>query len=424
MIWRHVGIVLLVLAAVGTAVAEDSGKPFEAVVQRLVQAINAQDFAAARQDFNQAVSDDLTLEKTEKVFTDILAGHGKIEKLDTPRVTTLNQAVFSAHCARNDLRILVVLDEQDKIGGLWFMPPVPPVGEVLQRLVKAINGEDYVAARLDFTQAMLDDLSIEKSVLLFPGMVSHYGKIEKLDPPRAMGPNRIAVRAHGAVHDLDLRIALDEQNKIASLTFGEAIPVPEQLVTSYRLPVEGEWLVLLGGDTKELNGHHHDSPVECFAFDLTMVNDKGLPFRGNGLENEDYYAFEQPILAPADGVVTDVISGVRDNRPGTINTSCACGNMVIIRHREHEVSALGHLQQGSIRVKCGDQVKQGQVVGLCGNSGCSTGPHLHFQLQNTPLLQEATGMRCVFEKVLVTRDGKSETQTGYSPLKGDLVSQP
>ena len=424
MMWRQVGTVLFVLAAVGTAVGEESGKRFEVVVQRLVQAVNAQDFAAARQDFNQAVLDDLPLEKSKPFFTDILARHGKIERLDAPRVTAPNQAVFSAHCAGSDLRILVVLDEQDKIGGLSFLPPVPPVGEVLQRLVKAINGEDYVAARQDFTQAMLDDLSIEKSVLLFPGLVSHYGKIEKLDPPRAMAPNRIAVRAYGAVHDLELRIALDERNRIGGLSYGEAIPVPEQLVTSFRLPFEGEWLVVLGGDSKELNGHHHDSPIERFAFDLTMVDEKGLSFCGNGLENEDYYAFGQPILAPADGVVTDVISGVRDNRPGTINTSCMCGNSVIIRHQEHEVSFFGHLQQGSIRVKCGDQVKQGQVVGLCGNSGCSTGAHLHFQLLNTPLVQEATGVRCVFEKVLVTRDGKSETRTDYSPFKGDLVSQP
>jgi hypothetical protein len=66
---------------------------------------------------------------------------------------------------------------------------------------------------------------------------------------------------------------------------------------------------------------------------------------------------------------------------------------------------------------------QGQVLGFCGNSGMSSEPHIHFHVQNTPVTQDATGLRCVFDKITVTKNDKSELRTSYSPVKGDIVSQ-
>src|SRR6202789_458167 len=50
----------------------------------------------------------------------------------------------------------------------------------------------------------------------------------------------------------------------------------------------------------------------------------------------------------------------------------------------------GTIKSGSIRVKLGDKVTPGQVIGLVGNSGNSSEPHLHFQLmnRNSPLASE------------------------------------
>lgn len=106
-----------------------------------------------------------------------------------------------------------------------------------------------------------------------------------------------------------------------------------------------------------------------------------------------------------------------------MNPTFAGGNAVIIRHAENEVSLLAHFQQGSIRVHRGERVKQGQVLGLCGNSGNSSEPHIHFHVQNTPIFPDATGLRCQFEKITVTRNGKNESRTNYSPIKGDIVRQ-
>ncbi len=141
------------------------------------------------------------------------------------------------------------------------------------------------------------------------------------------------------------------------------------------------------------------------------------------MKNEDYYAFGREVLAPADGLVTEVISGVRDNQPGSMNPYSAVGNVILIEHRTGEVSLLGHLMQGSIRVKAGDRVTRGQVLSLCGNSGNSSEAHLHYHLQNSAVMQDGLGIPVHFDTVFVTREGKKEARLDYSPVKGDIVSQ-
>jgi hypothetical protein len=60
------------------------------------------------------------------------------------------------------------------------------------------------------------------------------------------------------------------------------------------------------------------------------------------------------------------------------------GNFVLIDHGQSEFAFYAHLKPGSVRVKTGDQVKAGDVIGKLGSSGNSTEPHLHFQLCNKP----------------------------------------
>jgi len=206
--------------------------------------------------------------------------------------------------------------------------PTERFEKVAQRLVQAINAQDYPAIRQDFSQAMLDDLPLQKSRPFFQGLVSEFGRIEKLDPPRLTAPDRALVAAHCLRRDLDITLILDENNKIAGISFrppgARAIPVPDRLETPLHLPFEGQWFVLWGGDSRELN-HHHDMPHERFAFDFVIVDREGRTHTGEGKENKDYYAFGRPVLAPADGVVTDVITGVRDNTPGSMNPVFAGG---------------------------------------------------------------------------------------------------
>jgi len=84
------------------------------------------------------------------------------------------------------------------------------------------------------------------------------------------------------------------------------------------------------------------------------------------------------VLAAASGVVTSV----RDNEPDR-NTSCTGNaNLVQVRHEDGLSALYGHLRKGSAAVSVGQQVSAGAVLGVVGSSGCSTAPHLHFELRD------------------------------------------
>jgi len=294
---------------------------------------------------------------------------------------------------------------------------------VVNRMVKAINEADYPGIQADFGKVMLDFLPLEKSRPFFKNLSAQYGKIEKLDAPQLIPPLQAIFVAHFERGVLDIKVWLDAKDKIIGLQFlphVPDIPLPEKNKTELSLPFRGSWLVFWGGDTKELN-HHHDDRSQRFAFDFLVVDETGKTHKGDGATNEDYYAFGKELFAPADGVVTDVINGVRDNIPGSMNPYSAVGNAVFIQHRKHEVSVLAHLKLDSVKVKVGDEVKRGQVIGLCGNSGNSSEPHLHYHLQKTPVIQDGTGIKCYFKKVSVMDNGKKQVKTNYSPIKSNIV---
>lgn len=155
---------------------------------------------------------------------------------------------------------------------------------------------------------------------------------------------------------------------------------------NYFLPVAGEWRVFNGGVTKETS-HSWGIPSQRFAYDLVKYGQNGRSFDGDGRRLEDYFCFDAPIFAPADGVVVKARDGIRDAPfVGTFWMDCLTrnigGNSVLIKHADGEYCLLAHLKRGSVRVKTGQTVKQGQEIGRCGNSGNSTEPHLHFQFQD------------------------------------------
>ena len=197
-----------------------------------------------------------------------------------------------------------------------------------------------------------------------------------------------------------------------------------------QLPFKGSWFVFWGGDTKKQNYHHGDS-AERFALDMVILDKKGGTHSGKGTKNEDYYAYGDAILAPADGEVIEAVDGLRDNVPQkTTNDYAYGGNYVMIKHTEGIYSALQHLRCGSVQVKAGQHVKVGQKLGECGNSGNSSEPHLHFHLMDSDILSiydgeynrkpKAKGVKAYFETT-VRRNGKSHVKKHHAPVKGDVL---
>lgn len=292
---------------------------------------------------------------------------------------------------------------------------------VAEQLVKAINDGDHKAIDGMFSRSMREFMPLEKTEKFLEGISARYGEILELDEPWLRPPLQATFVAECERGRLDIDLWLNDEDEIIGLRANAHKPglhVPERNYTPMRLPFKGRWVVSWGGDTKELN-RHHDARNQRFAFDFLGVDEEGRTRKGRGRTNEAYLAFGREILAPADGIVTDVISGVRDNVPGSMNPYSALGNAVFIRHRKNEVSILAHFKFDSIMVKVGDEVKAGQVLGLCGNSGNSSEPHLHYHLQNTPIVQDGTGVKCFFVNVIV--EGEEEERSEYSPKKGDIL---
>ena len=177
-------------------------------------------------------------------------------------------------------------------------------------------------------------------------------------------------------------------NKILGLLLLPLNKEQEQFFTdfNYFMPIDREWKVVWGGDTLITN-YHSNIPAQKYAYDL-LIEKENKTYLNDGTINEDYFAFEQTIVAPRSGVIVDVRNSVKDNQPGMMNENQVTGNYVIIRHGEQEYSLIAHFMHNSILVTPGQSVKTGDILGKCGNSGHSSEPHIHFQVMNTPLLSE------------------------------------
>lgn len=220
-----------------------------------------------------------------------------------------------------------------------------------------------------------------------------------------------------------LEIALGEGDLIAGLRLAEsdgaAPPVARSVAMG--LPFKGEWLVFWGGDTAAVN-HHVEAPSQRRAADLVIVDKEGKTYKGSGQQLADYYAYGQDILAMADGVVVTAVDGVPDSVLGELNAYFVPGNLIVVRHGDGVHSAYAHLIPGSLKVKTGAKVRRGQVLAKCGNSGNSSEPHLHVQLQDGPRFEKSWGIEAVFGEVTVVRDGQTSKRADYTFLKGDRVA--
>ena len=108
-----------------------------------------------------------------------------------------------------------------------------------------------------------------------------------------------------------------------------------------------------------------------------------------------------PVVAVADATVASVIDGLPDNVTSAVIPAVPLkvedmfGNRVTLDLGNGRYATYGHLHAG-LKVKAGDQVRMGQVLGMIGNSGHSSGPHLHFQITDGPDPIDSEGIPFVF----------------------------
>jgi murein DD-endopeptidase MepM/ murein hydrolase activator NlpD len=119
------------------------------------------------------------------------------------------------------------------------------------------------------------------------------------------------------------------------------------------------------------------------------------PFRGDGSRNEDWYGWHANVLAPIAGIVTFVRTNPLTNEPGTMGRDPA--SLIVIRAADGTTIVLAHTDDP--RVKVGDKVDKGQVIGLVGNNGFSRAPHVHIgAYRGSRPLQVRWDLRAMAEK--------------------------
>jgi murein DD-endopeptidase MepM/ murein hydrolase activator NlpD len=144
---------------------------------------------------------------------------------------------------------------------------------------------------------------------------------------------------------------------------------------------------------------------------------------GDPLQNSSYFNYGQPVVAIGAGKVVEAVDEYPDqipNRPDPVPLEAADGNHLIIRLDKGVFAGYAHLKPGSVRVRRGDRVREGQIVGKLGNSGNTTGPHLHFQLMNRPSLLDADGLPSVLDRFKL--DGRVPSIEAL--LDADLAGTP
>lgn len=288
---------------------------------------------------------------------------------------------------------------------------------------KSYNGDDANGVFNLFADVMQKALPIDKTKEFLSGLKTNRGKIINREFIKYTNSTYAAYKTTFERALLTLNISVDGAGKINGLFVNAytdgSLPKIERNTTKLMLPFKDEWTITWGGDTKELN-YHVESVAQKNAFDILVTDTKGRSFKTDGKTNDDYYAFGKPLFAPCDGEVVLVVDGVKDNKPGTLDPFYISGNTVIIKTAKGEYLFFAHFKQHSIVVKQGQKVKQGGLLGQCGNSGNSSEPHLHFHVQNTEDMNVATGVKSYFDQIMVNGQLKKD----YSPIQKDKIRNP
>jgi hypothetical protein len=202
-------------------------------------------------------------------------------------------------------------------------------------------------------------------------------------------------------------------------------------VVSVAFPLRGEWTAL-HTPAERVPSHGTDYFGQRYAFDFArLLGPYKKAYRKSiwrhllgRVRAEDCYGWGEPVLAPFDGEVVAAGDGWPDReRLNLLWDLCRTsffardatpedyrpltGNYILLKGKPG-VALLAHLRRGSVRVRTGQLVKEGEPVAAVGNSGNSTIPHLHFHVMDGCDPFKAEGLPCRFHRYERFRGGAWE----------------
>jgi len=190
-------------------------------------------------------------------------------------------------------------------------------------------------------------------------------------------------------------------------------------------PVRGPgWAIM---ETTSPVVHHVTSQITMFnvtrvpqryAQDFLYLDPAtGTAFSGDMEHASNFYGLKKELYAVGNGTIVYARDGVQDieitSQKPAPSVDTALGNGVVIDLGDKKYACYGHMVNGSVRVKAGDTVTEGQVIGLMGNTGNSDAPHLHFQvITDNPAVLGGEGYPIVYRSFDVTGRFDEENVSG------------
>jgi murein DD-endopeptidase MepM/ murein hydrolase activator NlpD len=368
---------------------QQGNERFTKIINRLVDAMNNQDYDAIVREYDKGMSVAFPLFKTTYFFKNNFDTFGKILKVDPPQVRANDQALTVMYSERGIQDLTLYIDDQGKIKGFLFTTHIASESRPNSQTAAESNTS---AVQTSITAS--PNSVIQKSI-------SDSSTSTPTEPSKNIAPSSASVS--GTVKQAAPPIVLDKQQ------------------TELYLPFTGTWTVIAGGEIRE-GIAQRNLLQQQYTYEFSGTDASGLRFKNDGKAREDYIGYGKEIIAPANGIVVEVIDGVFENSPGTRNPYAQIGKAIVIQHSSKEYSVLAFLKQGSIRVKVGDKIALGQVLAQCGSSGNASEPVLHYHLQDSPYMQNAKAIKFYFERALVSKEGKKQLQLIHLPEIGEVMS--
>lgn len=271
-------------------------------------------------------------------------------------------------------------------------------------LVKYVHASRMVEETAALTRGP-EAVFLNAQLLTEGGPATFFGRPVEPADGTAIAPSRflITTRHHFSVDFVpdEIRVTVEGGSNAEAV-----LPVRRhEARIGYRLPLDGAWAMHA---LPAISSHHRlNAPTE-FAVDFFKTDALGRNHVGDPARARSGLGYGAPVKAAAEGEVVFVVADdVQDRaqflpRPGEDRRTAAqrigmlnmqrfakdfrraaAGNIVTLKHVQNgvvEYSSYGHLKAGSVRVRLGERVAQGQVIGAVGDTGDSPAVHLHFQV--------------------------------------------
>jgi hypothetical protein len=220
---------------------------------------------------------------------------------------------------------------------------------------------------------------------------------------------------------------------------GAAVSTHTTKIKTLKAPVKGSDWIAADGPGNGIDNHHRRGNIilggrainsRRFAIDWKKVKDS-LSFSGDPANVQSYFCYGEKIFAVADGTVVTATDGLPDNIPGhgkafhpavPLTFEKLPGNTIVIDLGDGQYAHYMHMKSGSLKVKKGDHVTKGQLLGNIGNSGDAREPHLHFEVTTSAQLLLGEGIPYVIDSYrLGYQDGSDEVRNKQLPKEKEIV---